>query len=297
MTSRMYHRKKVLLALIQTFDGYLQATDCHKMMFLLCQRTENPYYDFFPYKFGAYSFLLNRDKLSLINTGYLHEDDGFKLTSKGKFFNKVDLFTKQELGTLFKDVSKTRGKKLLQRVYTEYPYYATQSQVAAHILSDEQLQIVLNSRNQDDTPSLFTIGYEGITIDRYLNKLIRNNIGVLVDVRKNPLSRKYGFSKSQLRRYVDAIGMTYQHLPELGVPSSMRQNLDSQEAYRNLFEQYDTQILTTEFEIVEKLRDLVYGNRRVALTCFEADHSSCHRSRITRHFEQDAQFELPIIHL
>lgn len=39
--------------------------------------------------------------------------------------------------------------------------------------------------------TLFTIGYEGISIDTYINKLLANQIKTLVDVRKNAYSNKW----------------------------------------------------------------------------------------------------------
>ena len=45
--------------------------------------------------------------------------------------------------------------------------------------------------------TLFTIGYEGISIDTYINKLLQNYIKTLVDVRKNAYSNKFGFSKKE----------------------------------------------------------------------------------------------------
>jgi len=127
--------------------------------------------------------------------------------------------------------------------------------------------------------------------------LILHNVKILVDVRKNPISRKYGFSKHQLQRYVENIQIAYIHLPELGVPSGMRQNLDSDQAYAKLFKQYERDILSRQPEAVAKLRQIIGARERVALTCFEADHTSCHRSKITEYFQSDPSFEIPITHL
>ncbi|WP_348602891.1 DUF488 family protein [Bartonella tribocorum] len=48
---------------------------------------------------------------------------------------------------------------------------------------------------KDEKFCFFTIGYEGKSLENYLNCLLENNIKILCDVRKNPISRKYGFSK------------------------------------------------------------------------------------------------------
>jgi hypothetical protein len=53
----MYYRRKILLALIEVFGGSLQSTDCEKLLFNFCQQTGKNHYDFFPYKYGPFSFL------------------------------------------------------------------------------------------------------------------------------------------------------------------------------------------------------------------------------------------------
>lgn len=271
--------------------------DFHKLMFLHCQRVEQNYYDFFPYKYGAYSYVLRQDKLRLTDLGYLNEGEIFHLSSDQPLKNQVDTFTQFELQALSQEVGTLRGNDLLRKVYLEYPYYATKSVVAPNILSADGYSRILKLQKQDTGSTLFSIGYEGISIDKYLDKLISNNVFVLVDVRKNPISRKYGFSKSQLQRYVESVGISYVHLPELGVPSELRQNLNDATAYKLLFKQYVDNILSKQSNIVDKLSNLIYEKRRVALTCFEADHNCCHRSRITEHFQHEPSFEIPIVHL
>ena len=46
---------------------------------------------------------------------------------------------------------------------------------------------------------LFTIVYEGKNIEEYVQVLEENMVKVVVDVRRNPVSRKYGFSKTRMR--------------------------------------------------------------------------------------------------
>jgi len=64
-----------------------------------------------------------------------------------------------------------------------------------------------------NTPSL--LFWEGRSLDAYLDALVRRNISHLVDVRKNALSMKYGFSKSQLSKTCAHLGITYIHEPDL----------------------------------------------------------------------------------
>jgi uncharacterized protein (DUF488 family) len=287
----------LLLALLQVFGGKLGAVDYYKLMFLLCQRTKQNHYDFFPYKYGACSFLLQQDKLRLIQLGYLESDEGFIAKIPLNFVSQLNISLQSALLELASEARNLRGDDLLKQVYLDYPYYASRSTIASRILNKQEYEMIKNCANNDNSISMFTIGYEGITIDKYLNKLIQNNIHTLVDVRKNPISQKYGFSKNQLKRYVESIGIDYLHLPDLGVPSSMRKNLDSDQAYNDLFAQYRSQILPEHTDSLGELKDLLVERKRIALTCFEALHTHCHRSEITTYFQNDPFFSFPIIHL
>jgi uncharacterized protein (DUF488 family) len=46
--------------------------------------------------------------------------------------------------------------------------------------------------------NLFTVGYEGESLESFLSTLRSNYINYLIDVREVPLSRKKGFSKTAL---------------------------------------------------------------------------------------------------
>jgi len=293
----MYYRRKMLLALIEAFGGLLPATDCYKLMFLFCQRTQQNIYDFFPYKFGACSFILHQDKLRLIALGLLKSTDKFQLSTRESFFSQINLLDQVELQALVEEIHNLKGKRLLRKVYKEYPYFATRSLVAPDILSPEDYAAVLECKNASLQPCLFTLGYEGITIDTYLDKLIYNNVIALIDIRRNPISKKYGFSKNQFRRFLESIGVEYFHFPELGIPSGKRQHLDSPEAYRSLFNYYEKQILPGQDEAMNKIRQLLTEKKRIALTCFEASFQSCHRSVVAKHIEADPSFGVPVKHL
>ena len=68
-----YYRRKILLALIQKFDGELLATSLQKDLFLLTRYQKEKSYDFIPYKYGCYSLLANQDLEVLTNMGYLEK--------------------------------------------------------------------------------------------------------------------------------------------------------------------------------------------------------------------------------
>jgi uncharacterized protein (DUF488 family) len=95
-------------------------------------------------------------------------------------------------------------------------------------------------------------------------------------VRNNPLSRKFGFSKNNLQKYLDHIGMDYVHLPELGIVSEKRQNLNGDGDYQSLFKDYKAS-LPQRKKSLDQVYRLLETRERIALTCFEHEPSHCHR--------------------
>ncbi|MFY8112367.1 MAG: DUF488 family protein, partial [Flavobacterium sp.] len=178
-----------------------------------------------------------------------------------------------------------------------YPYYSINSTVAEKYLSDEELKNLDNYRSFDDEIVLFTIGYEGITLETYLNKLIKNNIKVLCDVRKNALSMKYGFSKSQLKNACNGVGIEYIHIPEVGIDSEQRQELNTQIDYDSLFQIYKEKNLKESIDSQTKILNLLTNNKRIALTCFEADICQCHRKHLSEAITNLKDFKYKLEHL
>ena len=128
---------------------------------------------------------------------------------------------------------------------------------------------------------LFTIGYEGISLEAYLNKLLKNDVRVLIDVRNNPLSQKYGFSKNQLIRYCNSLNIEYVHFAEVGVQSEERKELNDQYDYDLLFTRYRENTLTKTIPSQNRILDLLIEKKRIALTCFEANIYQCHRKHLS----------------
>ena len=59
---------------------------------------------------------------------------------------------------------------------------------------------------------VYTIGYEGTDIDRFVATLKAVGIKVLADVRAVAVSRKKGFSKTALKARLEDEGIAYTHL-------------------------------------------------------------------------------------
>lgn len=236
----MYYRRKVLLALLQIFDNKLEKIRLQKLLMLLSQIQKEPNYHFVPYKYGCFSFQANADLSTLKKYNQVSEKDN-------KFWIKQD--TTDYISTLkakdrevLKAIEFLYGQKtadeLIKLTYIKYPYFAINSTIAKTKLSHDEYQKVIECKPVKQEIVLYTIGYEGITLEEYLNKLIHNGIKVLCDVRNNPLSMKYGFSKNQLQKACEGVGIIYQHFPEVGIQAEQRQELNTQVDYDTLFVKY-----------------------------------------------------------
>jgi uncharacterized protein (DUF488 family) len=274
----MFYRRKIILALLELFEGQLEKIRLQKLLFLFSQRQENPEYEFIPYRFGCYSYSANADLTVMVKRGMLSESNtAFQKKEKKNYLSVLDEADRKALMEIKSLYGKMGSTALMKHTYVQFPYYAIRSEKAESILTQTELRAVtVNKPRQNDTV-LFTIGYEGISLENYLNRLIQYNVKVLVDVRNNPVSMKYGFSGSQLKRYCEALGMQYVHVPEVGIKSEQRQTLDTQSDYNKLFGIYRRTNLNSTKEYQKKILSLLQKHKRIALTCFEANICQCHR--------------------
>ena len=275
----LYKRQKLLLDLVHAAGGELAATDLQKLLFLYAQQCEaEPSFQFVPYRFGCFSFQSYADRTTLEHKGLIFDsaESGWKLTPKAQPY--LDPKQKAALTHFVTRVVPERGNDLVRRVYRLYPYYAIKSEILDRVFPDKKNhKAILDARPANFGQALFTIGYEGDSVDGYLERLIRHGVKLLCDVRRNPLSRKTGFSKGQLSSYCAKVGIEYRHLPELGIPGHRRHELNTLADYQALFADYRREDLPQAKPAIEELGTLLSQFGRIALTCFEKEHQCCHR--------------------
>lgn len=124
---------------------------------------------------------------------------------------------------------------------------------------------------------LATIGYEGATLPEVLASLKRAGVEVLIDVRAVAASRRAGFSKSLLAGSLEAEGIDYVHLRQLGTPKPGRDAARAGriDEMRRIFEAHMAEP-AAQLELATARE--IAGSRKAALLCYEADPGCCHRS-------------------
>ena len=275
----MFYRRKLLLALLETFENKLSKIELQKYLFLATVSQKEPVYEFVPYKFGSYSFTSWSDLTVLCEKGYIKIDDNdiIKLSNES-FIKSLKTDDQERLKKLKLKIHEFKSKRaMMHYVYTSAPYYALNSTVKDNYLSPEEIEEVNKIRPHKSDKALCTIGYEGRSIEAYINKLIKNDIRCLVDVRRNPRSMKFGFSKNRLEHICNETGIVYVSIPELGIDSEERENIDDDNSYNLLFNKYKNETLENTEEQQKQVLDLLKKYKRIALTCFEADINKCHR--------------------
>ena len=299
----LYHRRKILLALIEALGKDLTALQIQKYLFLYTRKQENKSFDFIPYYYGCFSFQANQDITTLAKLGYLQvveQEDGNKIIrsgSKDNYATMLDLFEQQLLKSIVEEFGKFTQTELIRYTYINFPYYATKSNIAKSILNKEELMRIEKQKRKYSDSLLCTIGYEGLTLETYINKLIINDIHILCDVRKNAYSQKYGFSKNQLEKACNGVGIQYIHVPQLGINSEFRQDLKSQKDYDNLFDIYERTTIKENQQSLLYIRSLIDKDKRLALTCFEANPKQCHRSRVAKYLMKLPNIDYELKHL
>jgi uncharacterized protein (DUF488 family) len=260
------NKQRALLTLVESLEQHSlnTKTAIMKALFLLKHdfRIDEKirFYSFFPYKYGPYSEAVYSDLNYLASKGLL-EGSQTALTEDGKMaLSSKRVFREQSrlISLKYPDANSMRID-----VYRRYPKYAVKSELIKHAPAKCK-------------PAIFATGYESEDIDEFLNKLIQNNIGVVVDIRNNPFSMKYPFTKDRLIRHLARIGVKYVHFKELGVEKELRERLQTPEDYNALFLAYKEKLLQCESSI-SKVLELAHDSR-IALLCFERNSEHCHRS-------------------
>ena len=123
---------------------------------------------------------------------------------------------------------------------------------------------------------LFTLGYEGLRLADWLARLRAHSVAAVCDVRRNPVSRKPGFSRRKLADALSRAGIKYLGFPELGIAAAERTAATTREERQAMFGRYRRGLARHASEL-ERLARAAEEHRRVALACFEARPEDCHR--------------------
>jgi uncharacterized protein (DUF488 family) len=270
----MFSRQRAILRLLENEGGTASRLRLVKLAFLLSREMNAPktgVYEFLPYRRGPFSFTLYHDLRTLGSDGWLIEaEHDIKVAQapdlETAFLDRPFLDMIDGVSQRYRSMSTSA---VVDRVYANHPWFTMNSE-AVHKRAVTRPAAV---------PAVYTIGYEGIMVDGLLDLLLRAGIQRLIDVRCNPIARRYGFHKTTLKRLCEDVDVEYLHIPSLGIPSAWRADLDDPASYQRLFFRYEQEILPAQQPSVANVAKLL-AEKPSAVMCMEADHTCCHRSRL-----------------
>ena len=285
----MLNRQRIILYMLQKAGGAASRIRLMKWAFLLTQETSSrggaAFYDFLPYKYGPYSFLLRQDIRNLVKSGLIEEPDdktwSLPPTDDPSLMPPRELKDVARVMLRYRDVTL---EDLIDDVYSRYPWFT---------INCDRIRARLRER-PTARPAVYTIGYQGTSIDTFLNKLLESGIKTLADVRNTPLSRTFGFHRGTLFRLCETLGIEYRGFPELGVPSPERSDVKSQKDRDALFDRYRERVLREQAKSLASLAGKVLEKPTV-LVCMETEPGLCHRSQLADLISGFTN--LPVVHL
>ena len=124
---------------------------------------------------------------------------------------------------------------------------------------------------------VFTIGYEGATVDELLAALTAAGVEQVADIRAVAASRRPGFAKTALAANLASAGIGYRHLRVLGTPKEGRDAAKRGDR-ATLGRIYASQLQLPEAQAGIEMLKAMIAERPTALLCFERDPGMCHRS-------------------
>lgn len=128
--------------------------------------------------------------------------------------------------------------------------------------------------------TIYTIGYEGRSLEELIATLKRNHIELLLDIRESTKSlRKPEFSENFLCKNLEASKIKYLSRKDLGVPYVIRESFLKGGLSKRCFENwYRWHITQREENKIPELLETIKSSGKTALMCYEKDIKICHRN-------------------
>lgn len=129
--------------------------------------------------------------------------------------------------------------------------------------------------------TIWTIGHSTRSAAEFIELLQREQVEVLVDVRRFPGSRKYPhFSGDALKASLPVAGIDYIQLPALGGRRAARPDSPNTAWRNDAFRGYADYMETAEFLVGFRELTAIAQIRRTAIMCAEAVWWRCHRGLV-----------------
>ncbi|MCA9215809.1 MAG: DUF488 family protein [Planctomycetales bacterium] len=200
----MINRQRILLQFLKEAQRPVSQSELTAWAFLLRHEYKTKggrgFYQFIPHDVGPFSFVLNHELKNLREFGYIRpSNEQAWILCDYEFPAITDHKVADDVTRVIHDFASHDTQQLFDRIRQRHPAYIPKS--------GQPIVAAMST--------LFTAGIEGISIDRFLGRLIDNGIQRMIDIRHNPNARRFGFHQTTLERIAEEINIDYVRLPEL----------------------------------------------------------------------------------
>ena len=265
--------EKLIISTLQSLPKGSPPSLAEAAVLFTCDRVDDVNVTFVPTRTGPRSHVVKRiaDKLTergLVSWGEEVSVQNIHIEVREQLSGTY----RQAIDMLLKRLDRLGGEGFMN--YMTNAYVSMYTQAGPH-----------QAERRSDECDFTTLGYEGKSIDEFLSTLIRNSVDLLIDVRANAISRKYGFSKSRLKDACEQSRIEYVHFSRLGIDSSRRKAARESGDWDSLFTDYE-QSLSEKQDLLREISSMILAGRKPCLTCFEHLACDCHRSKISSNLNQ-----------
>jgi hypothetical protein len=264
----MLFRQRAILGMIHAAHT-LSLDRLNNLAFMIareCRLGVNEIYDFIPTKTGPYSFTMQHELQVLEQSGVITNRNGQYCTDSDEYF-RCSVETRIEISKVvskYRNVNDNELTSIVRREHKQYTKVPT--------------EFCVNQIDGNNRRAIYTIGYEGLSLEEFLCILLHNHVTRLIDVRANPISRKFGFNAESLAEFCRTTEIEYVNIPQLGVRSSVRQKLTKGLTYQCFFDMYRESI-SRRVPFIEQAATYAL-DAPTAFMCKEINRDECHRKEL-----------------
>jgi hypothetical protein len=266
----MLKRRTVLLTLLGALEKPITLSRVNLLLALLTDREHAPSYRFIPTKEGPFSIDALHDFRAFEKAKQI-TFDGTTITAGAKVEGDEEI---EEVEATLNTYNKLSDTALLDRALALRPYWGIRTG------RDDESISAIRTQIANSATALYTLGYEGLSIDTFVNLLLSRNIARVIDVREYPFSRRSEYTAKNLGEALGFAGIVYTGMPEVGIPTKARKAILADKSKEELLIYYEEEILPTIDEEANRVAQMVHQGS-VALICHEEDPRECHRSRFS----------------
>lgn len=273
----MLSRRKLLLSLFAQSEIPITIERANLLLALLVEGEAKPSFSFIPTTAGPYSIDMLHDLRAFEKAGEVTLKEGsihFQEERVDPVSYALDEEMQEVLTESLARYGSSSDRALLDAILQQRPYYGIRTERTDAAIEAARKRIKAAQRG------LYTLGYEGLSIDEFINHLITANIEEVVDVREFAFSRRSEFAKTNLEEALGVAKITYIGMPEVGIPTKARKEILEHKSKEELLAYYEEEILPTTAFSAAHVAALV-AQYNIALICHEEDPGQCHRSRFS----------------